>query len=77
MQERSRGARLGQVAHFLVVGSVVRMPESPVSAAFHCLAEQVIATLLKRESTMNTHIPEDQKELGATKEVLFGDERED
>jgi len=38
---------------------VVSMPESPVSAAFKCVAEQVVAAL----ATMGTQMPESQEDI--------------
>jgi ATP-binding protein involved in chromosome partitioning len=56
---------------------VMSMPESPVAVAFEGIAEQVIASLVTGEETLNTWMPEPQEDAEATKGDLFDDERED
>lgn len=56
---------------------VVSMPESPVSAAFHGMAEQVAASLFSEEKSLEARTLRPEKEEHATKGELFSDEGED
>jgi len=51
---------------------VVSLPESPVTAAFRCIAEQVVSL-----ATGDMRMPESQEEAEATRGELVGDEGED
>jgi ATP-binding protein involved in chromosome partitioning len=56
---------------------VVSKPESPVTAAFYSIAEQVIEILIAKGRAMKMHMPGSKEDSEATKGDLSKDERED
>ena len=56
---------------------VVSKPESPVTAAFYGIAEQVIEILIAKGKAMKMHMPGSKEDPEATKGDLSKDERED